>query len=109
WHLGAVPDTDILILNQCEWYQDKLQWVQKAIYIANSLRKNSSGQLIVSLFSKILGSEREELLEGVDNIKINYGVVDATSKDISFYAPANQVQNWKAVRAVQIELVLNSV
>ena len=73
------------------------------------IRKNSNGSEIFSLFSKIYGSHREELISGIETMKIKYGVAKKNGKDIESYLIASKVSDWKLINSVQIALILNSV
>lgn len=97
---------DVLQLGECLLYQNRLQFVQTQYYIADTGRKNTQGQPIFSLFMKTLGSEREELIEGVKTMRVRYGVSLPGQHAISAYLAANQITNWQLVRSVDITLVL---
>jgi len=80
-----------------------------AYYIGDTHRKNQQGQTILALFQKPADGEREELIAGVEQMQLLYGVlVDSTANSVTYY-PAAQIVDWETVRSVQIDLLLNSI
>lgn len=109
WGLHSLPGADILIIGECQSYHGKQQFVQEAFFIGDTYRKNQAGEPIYALFSKTLSSERVELIPGIENMKLRYGVSKANGLDVEKYLTAKQIQDWKMVRSIQLALVLNSV
>jgi type IV pilus assembly protein PilW len=83
-------------------------------YIAND---NSSGEAVPSLYREYYSEEKDKviresqvLIEGVENMQITYG--EDTSAGINFgideYVNADEVQDWKNVRAVKIGILMRS-
>jgi type IV pilus assembly protein PilW len=96
---------DVLQLGECIAYHDRLQFMQTQYYVADTGRKNNKGQPIYSLFMKTLGSEREELVEGVKDLQVHYGISLPGQQSINAYVSANQITNWRLVRSVDIALI----
>ncbi|WP_164504304.1 PilW family protein [Nitrosomonas sp. HPC101] len=71
------------------------------------IRTNSGG--IPSLYWKKGESDAEELVEGIENMQIQYGEDTNEDRAADIYRTANQVTNWGNVVSVRIELLLQSV
>lgn len=52
--------------------------------------------------------EAEELVENVENMQVTYGVNTDRDPDVDQFVTANNVTDWKKVRAVQVRLLLVS-
>ena len=50
----------------------------------------------------------EELISGVENMQILYGVNDGTNRRVIDYLPADQVSDWDSVGSVRLTLLLRS-
>lgn len=96
---AVVADTDVVIINACDWKDSENIYLEKAYYIGNSNRKNAMNQPIYSLFEKTPDGNRQELVANVESIKILYGPSDLT---------ADQIQNWSVINSIKITLLLNS-
>src|SRR5262249_2128375 len=62
----------------------------------------------LALFQKPTDGNREELIAGVEQMQILYGVAAQAGGDLVYY-PAAQVSDWQTVKSVQIDLLLNSI
>lgn len=94
-----------LQLGECVRYHDKMQFRQIQYFIADSGRKDAMGKPITSLFMKIVGSEREELVENVKSMRVLYGITKPGMNDIVAYVPANEVIDWHLVHSVDITFI----
>lgn len=88
-------------------------WHTYIYYIAKTGRKNLAGQSIFALYRRDLSASRmlsTELAEGVDDMQIRYGIIDAHRSALQYFS-ANQMPlaAWKSVRSVQIKLLLSSI
>jgi type IV pilus assembly protein PilW len=82
-----------------------------AYYIRRSASTNSSRQAAYGLFRKSLlasHSPAQELVLGIEDMQISYGVSKVASAGLVFM-PAAKVANWQAVKALRIELLVNSL
>jgi len=71
------------------------------------IRENSAG--IPSLYWKRGSQPAEELVEGIENMQIQYGVDTDGDKTIDIYHKADEVTNWENVVSVRIDLLVQSV
>lgn len=82
-----------------------------AYFIRPSNHISASGRPIYGLFRKSLwqcGLHAQELVEGIENMKISYGVQSSKQKEFVF-VPAGQVHNWQEVKLVKLALLVTSV
>lgn len=80
-------------------------------YIANTGRKNQAGDSIYALYRRNMNdppSRQSEWIEGVEDMKIDYGLFDSTTKTIRYYT-ADAVPEWKKIVCVKISLLIDSV
>lgn len=71
------------------------------------IRENPAG--IPSLYRKRGSQPAEELVEGVENMQVEYGEDTNGDKTIDIYHKANAVTNWENVVSVRIDLLVQSV
>jgi type IV pilus assembly protein PilW len=91
--LGERNDT--LQLKECVWYHQKNQFISMLYYIVDH-----------SLFNKPKDGMRQEIVDGVAEMHIHYGV-KAASGEIK-YLSAQNVTNWSEVVSVALDLLLRS-
>ncbi len=106
----VVSGTDALVVTSCvsNFYIAKnAEITSMAYYIGDTGRKNSQGQSILALYQKPAGSDREELVSGVEQMQIQYGLAPE-GNDVAYYT-AEQIIDWQLVRSVKIDLLLNSI
>jgi type IV pilus assembly protein PilW len=104
-----VSGTDAVVINSCvsNTYIFKNSALTKMMYyIGDTNRKNSAGQKIYALFQKPLNNERLELVTGVDNMQLTYGVL-ASDTTIAYYTAA-QILDWQKVVSVNMNLLFHS-
>ncbi len=102
-------NTDVIVVGECVTRDKKTKFEQLALFVSPTSRKNKLGKTIYALYEKNTTSNKRELVSGVEEMKISYGVVDETGdKDIFDYVAADKVQDWKKVRAVNIALLIGS-
>lgn len=98
--------------------ESKLLRMKNSIFYLAGGRKNSQGQTIPSLYHSVVVASSgsvavvaEELIEGVENFQILYGVdTDATADGIANrYVTANNVVNWTKVASVRLFLLARSI
>lgn len=79
-------------------------------YVAKSQHTNKAGQPIYALYRRDLNAPAtipSELIEGVENMQIEYGLLDEASK--VNYLSADSVTDWRKVRSVKVTLLLDSI
>lgn len=82
-----------------------------AFYIANTGRTTLSKSPIYALFRKNLwgeNTEQTELVDGIDNMQVRYGIISPYSKQIIYYT-ASQINNWSHVSVIKIDLLFSSL
>lgn len=111
WQSQVAPGTDMLIIKSCvspSHHSQDAKVIKMAYFIGDTHRTNSLGMPILGLFEKPEGEDRLELAAGVEQMQIVYGVSDIAKKNLHYYQ-ATDVNDWSMVRAVQIDLLLNSI
>lgn len=98
-----------IIIGQCVYYKKKNQFIQMHYFVSDTHRKNSKGRPIYALYRKPLGGEREELIAGVSSMTVQYGVATKNYRNVSHYVSANTVHDWKQIKSVSINLLLNYI
>lgn len=106
WHINALRHTDVMIVAGCYKENNKLIYLQKAYYIGNTHRFDRYHRPIYALYVKNLSGNRRELIENVQAMRIDYGIVDSTKKFVSFYLSTINIKSWLQVCAVKISLLL---
>lgn len=71
------------------------------------IRMNSGG--ILSLYWKRDSGKAEELVEGIENLQIQYGEDTDGDRAADIYRTADQVANWEAVVSVRLDLLVQSL
>lgn len=85
--------------------------VKVVYYISDTTRKTLKGEPILALYRKNLWgikNEQTEIIDGIENMQIRYGIKSNTSKQIN-YSPATQITDWTNIVAVKIYLLLISM
>lgn len=102
-------NTDILQIGACILQNNKTTFEQSFFFIGATERKNALGNTIYALYTAPSNNTRSELVSGIENMHITYGVVqEKTDPDIARYVTADAVEDWEKVRAVKIALLLSS-
>jgi type IV pilus assembly protein PilW len=78
-------------------------------YIAPSANTNKSGQNILSLWRKSGIRVPTELVDGVEDLQIKYGIDTNNDNVPNKYVDADEVTDFFAVRAIRISIVANSI
>jgi type IV pilus assembly protein PilW len=105
----TVPHTDIVIVNRCIEINNHDQYTSVAYYIGDGSQKNTDGKPIYSLYEKIMGHNRQELVSDIKNMQIVYGIKSYNNDNPIQYLKADQIKDWKSVVGIKIALLLNSV
>ncbi len=107
-HTQVLLGSDVFVVGQCVHYQQQQQFIKMAYYIGKTSRRDSQGHLILALFMKPAHGQRQELIANVVNMKVEYGVSDASANGVLRYLNAKQIVNWQAVKSVVIHVLLKS-
>lgn len=84
--------------------------VTETWFIAPGAGVNNRGRRPLSLWRKSALGRPVELLEGIEDLQLLYGVDFMRSDNVpDQYLPAGSVQNWQQVRTVSIRITANSV
>jgi type IV pilus assembly protein PilW len=100
--LSKAYDTDVKIL----------RYNYIAIYVKDSGRTNTSGEPIFSLASQDINGNESILADGVEDLKVSYGVDTTGDGSADSFLSAQQITNnnqWGDVLNVRVEQLLNSV
>lgn len=87
-------------------YQEGAE-IQKITSVSYFLSENGFG--VPSLYRKIGSEAKQELVEGVENLQLLYGVDTDNDRNIDAYVDASSVSDWAAVRSVKIGLLVRNV
>lgn len=78
-------------------------------YVAPGIGQNSSGDTPLSLWRKTGTSVPVELVEGIENLQVLYGVSTDGDATPNQYLFANQIADWKDVTTIRVTVVANTV
>jgi type IV pilus assembly protein PilW len=86
----------------------------RGYYLANTDRTDAAGNALPALYRQRLtaaGLQRDELLEGVSDLQITFGVAPANGRSAEKFVRADQVTaaEWDRVVAVRVDLTVRSV
>ena len=98
-----------MIIGECMHYQGRYQFIRMRYFLGDTHRKNPRGNVISALYQQPLPGRREELVSGISEIKIRYGVGEDKPQDINRYVAAAAVTHWNQVRSVEIVLWFDSL
>jgi hypothetical protein len=111
FHETPIAGTDAIVINSCvsnTYIANNAALTTMMYYIDDTNRKNSLNKPILALFQKPLNGDRLELVAGVENMRIIYGVNLPDSTKLNYYQ-ASQISDWQQVRSVEIDLLFNSI
>jgi type IV pilus assembly protein PilW len=83
------------------------KYMEDTFYIGKTERVNTAGNPINALYIHHVNGVDEELIEGVDALKIYYATL--ADKHKLQLVTANAVQDWSAIKIVQIYILLDSL
>lgn len=92
-----------------------LAFEYSAFYVRDSGRKTPSGTAIPALYVETMraGSNAEtvvqELVEGVEDMQLEYGVDTSGDRTADEYRAANTVADWQRVVSVRLNLLMRSI
>ncbi len=88
-----------------------MTYTQTTFFIGNTGRINLQGAAIPALFRTTMAGTTEELVEGVENMQITYGLDADNNQTADSYVTAAGVSatNWHNVVSLRLDLLVNSV
>ncbi len=101
----AIQNSDAIVVGECVHYHGHNQFIRMAYFVGDTNRKTSLGKPIFALYRMAIGGAREELVEHVDHLAIQYGVFTKDHRNIQHYVTADRVGDWQAVRSVSLSLL----
>lgn len=89
-----------------------MRFLYYAFYVKDTGRTNSNGQPVFALVRLNVDGTEEEIAEGVERMRISYGVDTDADNAVDSYQTATQVNaasNWNNVISIQINLLFATV
>lgn len=80
-------------------------------YIADTGRKNATGNPIYALYCRNLHDNKHiqtEMVEGIENMAFEYGIMDKKKQRIKYYKAA-AIADWSQIISVKFALLLSSI
>lgn len=98
-------------IDKIEYKTEVTEYVPTAFYIGVSASGTSRSLFQMQLVTGagVARMEAEEMVEGVENMQIFYGVDTNANRIADEYADASDVSSWDSVVSVRIELLLASI
>lgn len=82
---------------------------QETFFVADSGRTNAAGKVIFSLFRIDIAGNQLEMVEGVSDMQIEYGLDVDYNRITDRYVTAASVPNWDQVISVKLYLLVDSI
>ncbi|MCK4609213.1 MAG: PilW family protein [Gammaproteobacteria bacterium] len=79
-------------------------YAETAYFIAETADKNDHGKAIYALYEEVNQGEQDELIDGVRNMQIIYGVDTNGDDRVNSYLRAAEIKDWSKVLSVAITL-----
>ncbi len=102
--ISAKPDTDVLVIGECFYYQHHWQFLHQAIYIGKTGRKDKNGKNIYALYDKKIPGKSEELAGLISSLNILYGIKNPTLQEVGAYKNSTDNPDWSSVISVEYHL-----
>src|SRR5690606_19567142 len=71
--------------------------------------KNQRNEVVPALYEKPLSGRAQEIMNGVSDLQIEYGICDINFKNVLQYEKANEINNWQQVCAVSLAVTVRSL
>ena len=81
-------------------------FIKTAYFVAKTTRKDTHGKWVYALYRSINEGNKEELISGINNMQISYGVDANGDGKVDAYYSAEQVADWEKVLSVLLILSL---
>lgn len=78
-------------------------------FIGDTGRTSTDGRSILALYREDGSNNPEEILEGVENMQITYGLDSNNDNQADTFVAAGSVTDWGSVVNVEVSLLINSV
>lgn len=101
---GVKTNSDVLEINVKRGSKS----YTSAYFVACSHAKSLKGEIVCAFYEKNKHSLSQELISGVENLKLEFGIQCLDGVNICAYVPANQVVDWQKVIALHLFLDLVS-
>ncbi len=89
-----------------------MRYENKHFYIGDTGRTNNSGNTIYALYSMDMSGNAVEMMAGVENLQLTFGVDQTGDGSINHYDNAKKVnddQQWDRVISVRAQVLMNSI
>lgn len=104
-HTGAIIHTHHKLAHDYKYINTKVrQFEELTFFVGNTGRKVEKGASIFSLYSVVNREKKKELVSGVDDMQISYGI---GTRGVGKYLPAREVTAallWDMVTVVAVDL-----
>ncbi len=100
-------NTDVIIVGACRFYQQHWQFLKTMYFVGRTHRVDRKGHPIFSLYERVSGEHRQELVANIWALKVRYAIHNPKTHQLS-YVLADAVYDWKAVSNVAMTFTLPS-
>lgn len=104
--IDAKSGTDVLQLRECAREKDQNRYTTLLFFVAATHYVNPQNQTGYALFYKIGDHRKEELIPGVDDFTLFFGLAE---KNYFRYVSLSEVIDWPKVNSVKIEIMLSAM
>lgn len=85
-----------------------MRFEEMAFFLRDSGRTTSDGRPITSLFRSVNGAVGEEIVDGIVDMRIFYGLDVDNDKSVDEFKKKEDILNWNLVRAVRVHLFVST-
>lgn len=104
--IDAKSDTDVLQLRECTREKDQNRYNTLLFFVAATHYIDPQNQTGYALFYKIGDHRKEELIPGVDDFTLFFGLAE---KNHFRYVSLSDVIDWPKVNSVKIDIALSAI
>lgn len=101
--------TDPLVKNYHFEKSKALKFLDYTYFVAQTNRNDPRGNPITALFRRDYFGNVEELIEGVETLKVLYGQKTGVNNNLAFYEANNPSLKWQDIKSVSLSIVVSSV
>lgn len=109
WLTQQLSHTGAVIISRCQNKQGEQQYLETAYYIAKTSHKDWMGHTLYGLYQKSFGGRRVELVSGIVDWVVRYGVPGNVNHTKTRYVAAADVSSWDQVSIVYFGIVFRSL
>jgi type IV pilus assembly protein PilW len=108
---SAASNTSASFLSAYNTNAQLMTYTSTTYFVGDTARTNLQGAVIPALFRTTLNGTTEELVEGVENMQLQYGLDTDNNQTVDSYVTAAFVTaaNWHNVVSLRLDLLVNSV